>query len=126
LPEIKLGLIPGCGGTQRLPRLIGESRALEMLLTGRVVEAEEALRIGLVDRLVERPIEDAKAFAQQWIAHGLVAVRAIMAAVRGAQLPIEQGLAEEAGQLAIADASADATEGKTAFLQKRAAVFRDR
>ena len=72
LPEIKLGLIPGYGGTQRLPRVIGEARALEMILTGRTVPAEEAERIGLVNRLVDGdPIEAGLAFAREFTGYSL-------------------------------------------------------
>src|SRR5882724_6889360 len=76
LPEIKLGLIPGYGGTQRLPRLIGEARALEMIMTGRTIGAEEAERIGLVNRLIEGdPIEAGLAFAREFAPFGLPALR---------------------------------------------------
>src|SRR6266567_1312304 len=85
LPEIKLGLIPGYGGTQRLPRLVGESRAIEMILTGRTVEAAEALRIGLVNRLVEGdPIEAGLAFAREFTGYSLPALGFTRAAVKRA------------------------------------------
>jgi len=94
LPEIKLGLIPGYGGTQRLPRLIGEARALELIMTGRTANAEEALRLGLVNRIVEPPLLDAAfAFAREFSSHGLLALQFAREAVqRAASTTLAEGL----------------------------------
>ncbi len=127
LPEIKLGLIPGYGGTQRLPRLIGEARALEMILTGRAVMAEEALQIGLVNRLVDGDlIEAGKSFAREMTGFSLPALGFAREAVRrGLAAPLEQGLEIEADLNTLAFQTADAVEGMTAFLEKRKPIFRD-
>ena len=127
LPEIKLGLIPGYGGTQRLPRLIGEARALEMVLTGRAVMAEEALTIGLVNRVVDGDlIEAGKNFAREMTGYSLPALRFARAAIRrGLATSLEQGLEIEADLNTLAFQTADAMEGMTAFLEKRKPVFRD-
>jgi enoyl-CoA hydratase len=128
LPEIKLGLIPGYGGTQRLPRLIGEARALEMILTGRTVEAEEAERIGLVSRIVDGDLIEAGAvFARQMTGYSLTALALARDAVhRGLALPLAQGLEVEADLNTLAFQTDDAMEGMTAFLEKRQPKFRDR
>jgi enoyl-CoA hydratase len=127
LPEIKLGLIPGYGGTQRLPRLIGEARALEMILTGRTVEAEEAERIGLVNRVVEGDlIEAGKCFAREMTSYSLQAMGLARDAVRrGLAFPLKEGLEIEADLNTLAFQSADAVEGMMAFLEKRKPMFRD-
>jgi enoyl-CoA hydratase len=127
LPEIKLGLIPGYGGTQRLPRLIGEARALEIILTGRTIEAEEAERIGLVNRIVEGDLIDAgKKFAREMTGYSLRALGFARDAVhRGLATSLKDGLEIEADVNTLAFQTADATEGMTAFLEKRKPVFRD-
>jgi enoyl-CoA hydratase len=127
LPEIKLGLIPGYGGTQRLPRLIGEARALEMILTGRTVMAEEAERIGLVHRLIDGDLFEAgKSLARELTCYSLPALRLARDAVRrGLATSLGEGLAIEADLNALAFQTADAVEGMTAFLEKRKPVFRD-
>lgn len=128
LPEIKLGLIPGYGGTQRLPRLVGEARALEMILTGRTVTADEALSIGLVNRIAEGDLVEAGlSFAREMSGYSLCALALARQAVhRGLQTSLQQGLAIEAEFNAAVFQTADAAEGMTAFLDKRKPVFRDR
>jgi enoyl-CoA hydratase len=128
LPEIKLGLIPGYGGTQRLPRVIGEARALEMIMTGRTIGAEEAERIGLVNRLVDGdPIEAGLAFAREFAQFGLPALRFAREAVqRALDLPIAEGLKVEADLSTLAYRTRDAEEGMAAFLEKRKPRFEDR
>ncbi|MFS0736622.1 enoyl-CoA hydratase-related protein [Sphingomonas sp. 1P06PA] len=127
LPEIKLGLIPGYGGTQRLPRLIGEALALEMILTGRTVGAEEAERIGLINRIVAAPALDAAiAFAGQFTGYSLLAARFAREAVqRAAMTTLAEGLRIEADLSTLAYRTADAEEGMRAFLEKRPARFED-
>jgi enoyl-CoA hydratase len=127
LPEIKLGLIPGYGGTQRLPRLIGEARALEMIMLGRAVTAEEAERIGLVNRIIEGdPIEAALGFASQFSGYSLLALGFARDAVtRALDVPIHEGLKIEADLSTLAFSTSDAEEGMAAFTEKRKASFRD-
>ena len=129
LPEIRLGLIPGYGGTQRLPRLIGEARALEMIMTGRTVGAEEAERIGLVNRLIEGkdPLAEAIAFAREFSQFSLPVLGFAREAVRRAlDNPISEGLRIETDLGTLAFQTADAAEGTAAFVEKRKPVFEDR
>ena len=127
LPEIKLGLIPGYGGTQRLPRLIGEARALEMIMTGRTVDAEEACRVGLVNRLIDGdPLEAGLAFARELTGFSLATLEFARAAVRrAAGLSLSEGLKAEAELSTLAYRTADAEEGMAAFVEKRKPDFRD-
>lgn len=127
LPEIKLGLIPGYGGTQRLPRLIGEAQAMEMILTGRTVDASEAVSIGLVNRIVEAPALDAAfAFAREFTGYSRLALQFAREAVRrAADLSLAQGLDLEADLSTLAYRTEDAAEGMRAFLEKRPARFRN-
>ncbi len=127
LPEVKLGLIPGYGGTQRLPRLVGTGRALELVMTGRSVGAEEALAMGLVNRIVQGPgLDAAKAYAREFSGHGLRALQFAREAVqRGADLPLHEGLRLEADLSTLAYRTSDAEEGMQAFVEKRKPVFRD-
>jgi len=128
LPEIKLGLIPGYGGTQRLPRTIGEARALELILSGRTLEAEEALRIGLVHRIADGDALDAAiAFARGFSGYGLPALRLARDAVRRAlDVPLHEGLKIEADLNTLAFQTQDAVEGMNAFMEKRKPKFQDR
>lgn len=127
LPEIKLGLIPGYGGTQRLPRLIGEARAMEMILLGRTVLADEALRIGLVHRLVDGDVVDAAlSFAREFTSYSLLAQAFAREAVsRATDVPLNEGMKIEADLSTLAFGTADAAEGMAAFVGKRKSVFRD-
>jgi enoyl-CoA hydratase len=127
LPEIKLGLIPGYGGTQRLPRMIGEARALDMILLGRTVSAEEAERIGLVHRLVDgAAVDGAMALMRDFASYSLVALGLARDAVtRALDVPVHEGLKIEADLSTLAFSSADAREGMAAFTEKRKAVFKD-
>jgi enoyl-CoA hydratase len=128
LPEIKLGLIPGYGGTQRLPRVIGEGRALDLVMTGRQIDAEEALRIGLVTHVFEGDaVEAGIAFARRFTGFGLPALRYAREAVRRAHdVPIHEGLKIESDINTLSFQTEDAREGIEAFEQKRAARFKDR
>jgi len=127
LPEIKLGAIPGYGGTQRLPRVVGEARALEMTMTGRTVEAEEAERIGLVSRIVEGdPILAAVGFAREFSGYSLpVLALAREAVMRAGDTPVSEGLKIEADLNTLAFQTEDVIEGMNAFVEKRKAVFKD-
>ena len=131
-PEIKLGLIPGYGGTQRLPRVVGEARALEMVMTGRTVDAEEALRIGLVNRLIENNQEgDALAagvaFAREFSGYSLPVLQFARDAVkRAGETPLHEGLKIEADLATLAFQTQDAVEGMAAFAEKRKAQFKDK
>jgi enoyl-CoA hydratase len=127
LPEIKLGLIPGYGGTQRLPRMIGEARALDMILLGRTVSADEAERIGLVHRLVDgAAVDGAMALVRDFASYSLVALGLARDAVtRALDVPVYEGLKIEADLSTLAFSSADAEEGMAAFTEKRKAVFKD-
>ena len=128
LPEIKLGLIPGYGGTQRLPRVVGEARALELIMSARTVDAEEAERIGLVHRVVEGDVlAGAMAFARSFSAYGLPALKLARDAVKRAlDVPLHEGLKLEADLNTLAFQTEDAVEGMNAFMQKRKPQFKDR
>jgi enoyl-CoA hydratase len=127
LPEIKLGLIPGYGGTQRLPRLVGEACALELIMTGRSITAPEALAMGLISRVVEGDIiGEGVSFAREFSGFGLQALDFARAAVtRALDLPLSEGLKIEADLSTLAYRTADAEEGMAAFIEKRKPKFRD-
>jgi enoyl-CoA hydratase len=128
-PEINLGLIPGYGGTQRLSRLVGRGRALELLLRGHQIDAAEALRIGLVDRVVPGAelMAAALALAMELAAKAPVAARAILEAVhKGLQMPFAEGQAYEATLFGLVATTEDMQEGTRAFLEKRRPAFKGR
>ena len=125
-PEVKLGLIPGYGGTQRLPRLVGRGRALQLLLTGEMIDANEAYRIGLVNRVV--PAADllpaANDVMRAMLANAPLAIAAVIEVVnRGYDATLEDALALEATAFGVLAATDDKREGTRAFLEKRAARF---
>jgi enoyl-CoA hydratase len=125
-PEVKLGICPGYGGTQRLARLIGAGRALQLLITGETIDAAEAYRIGLVNRVVaaDALIASATELLQQILANGPLAVAACIQAVTlGLDMSLEAGLALEAGNFGLLAATSDMREGMKAFLEKRPAEF---
>jgi len=125
-PEVKLGLIPGYGGTQRLPRLIGKGRAVEMIISGRMVGAEEALQMGLVNKVVppEQVLEEAEKMLRAILTMGPLAVRlAIEAVDQGCDMSLEDGFKLEANLFGLVAASADKAEGTKAFLEKREPDF---
>lgn len=128
-PEVKLGLVPGGGGTQRLPRLVGRGRALQLILTGGMISAEEAYRIGLVNEVVPAVdlISRAEAILNEIAANGPVAVRlALEAANKGLETSQAEGLALEASYFGLTAGTEDKAEGTAAFLEKRAPRFRGR
>jgi len=128
-PEVKLGLVPGYGGTQRLPRLCGKGVAHELILTGEMITAEEALRVGLVNRVVESAelLATAEAIAKKIIANAPLAVKYALEAVeRGLEMPQEEGLYLEATLFGLCCATQDMREGTRAFLEKRPPKFEGR
>ena len=125
-PEVKLGLIPGYGGTQRLPRLVGKGRALQLLLTGEMIDAQEAWRIGLVNRVVPAAelLPAATAMLQAILANGPLAVAHCIEVVNvGYDLPMSDAMTVEATAFGLLAATDDKREGTRAFLDKRAAKF---
>ncbi len=127
-PEIKLGLIPGYGGTQRLPRVVGEARALELIMTGRTVDAEEAARIGLVNRLIDGDaLAQGIAFAREFSGYSLPVLGFAREAVtRALDNPVGEGLRIEADLSTLAFRTEDAAEGMAAFIAKRKPRFKDK
>lgn len=127
LPEVSLGIIPGYGGTQRLPRLVGKGVALDLILSAEMLTATDALRAGLVSRVF--PLADLKAGAEKLartiLSRGPLALRSALAAVhQGLEMPQDQGLQYEAALFGLLAASQDMQEGMGAFLEKRAAHFK--
>jgi enoyl-CoA hydratase len=126
LPEIKLGIIPGYGGTQRLAREIGAGRALEMILSGRSLDAQDANQVGLVNRVCEKDalVSEAASLANEIVQLAPLAIRAVLeSVVRGLEMPLAEGLELEANLFAKLFASNDMREGTRAFLEKRKPVF---
>src|SRR5271166_6124888 len=126
-PEVKLGIIPGYGGTQRLARLCGKGVAQELCLAGEMISAEEALRIGLVNHVYELAelLPAAEALAKKIIANAPLSVKYCMEAIeRGVEMPQEEGLFLEATLFGLCCATEDMREGTKAFLEKRAAAFK--
>jgi enoyl-CoA hydratase len=126
-PEVKLGLVPGYGGTQRLPRLVGKGRALQLLMTGEIIDSAEALRIGLVNKVV--PAADLMKTTQEMmktmLANAPLALAGCIEMVNGGyDIPLDDALIREAGKFAELAATEDKREGTTAFLAKRAAAFK--
>lgn len=125
-PEVKLGIMPGYGGTQRLPRLVGKGIAMQLVLTGEMISAQEAHRIGLVNEVVAAAelIPRAEAIAQKIIANAPLAIQYTLEAVnRGMEMPLAEGLFLEATLFGVCCATEDKKEGTTAFLEKRPAHF---
>jgi enoyl-CoA hydratase len=128
-PEARLGIIPGYGGTQRLPRLVGKGIANQLLLTGEMISAQEAHRIGLVNEVITSAdlIPRAEAIAQTIIANAPLAVQYTLEAVnKGMEMPLAEGLYLEATLFGLACATEDKKEGTAAFLEKRTAQFKGR
>jgi enoyl-CoA hydratase len=126
LPEVGLGIIPGYGGTQRLPRIVGLGHALELITTARIIDAAEALRIGLVNRVFSQSelLPACEKIAGEILSRGALAIGyALDAAIRGMETDLLQGLEREAGHFGLLAATADMHEGLKAFLEKRKPNF---
>jgi enoyl-CoA hydratase len=126
LPEVGLGIIPGYGGTQRLPRIVGLGHALELIATARVIDAAEALRIGLVNRVLPQSelLPHCEKVAGEILSRGPLAVRAAMdAAISGLETDLAHGLDQESTSFGLLSATADMREGLKAFLEKRKPTF---
>ena len=127
LPEVGLGIIPGYGGTQRLPRLVGPGIAAELIMSGRRVKADEAEKLGIVNHVVpqEELLSEAENLARSILSNGPLAVAAALECIqRGMQLPLDQGLRFESGRFGYMAATDDMHEGLNAFLEKRPAAFK--
>jgi len=128
-PEINLGIIPGWGGTQRLPRLIGQAKATEWILTGDVFSAQDALKLGLVNHVVpqDQVLKVAKDLARKLAGKGAVAIAQSLHAIEaGLEGSLDEGLGKEASAFGVVAATADSKEGVNAFLEKRQPKFQDR
>lgn len=127
LPEVKLGIFPGAGGTQRLPRLIGESRAKELIFKGEPISAAEAYRVGLVNQVAKQGqgVETALAFVEPFLTRSLATLALAKAAIQqGLDMTLEMGLNHEARLFGEAFRTRDGREGIQAFIEKRSPVFR--
>jgi enoyl-CoA hydratase len=125
-PEVKLGIVPGYGGTQRLPRLVGRGAALRLLLTGELIGAAEAHRLGLVDQVVapEALLETATALLRAMLANAPLALAGCIEVLdRGADTTLEDGCTIESDHFGLLSSTSDMREGMRAFLEKRAPVF---
>jgi enoyl-CoA hydratase len=125
-PEAKLGIAPGYGGSVRLPRLVGKGRALELLLTGQMIDAAEAYRIGLVNRVVpaDRLLAEAETMLRTMLENGPLALRVCIEAVDSAlETTLDEGLLLEANYFGLLASTSDMREGMAAFLEKRKADF---
>jgi enoyl-CoA hydratase len=128
-PEVKLGLGPGYGGTVRLPRLVGKGRALELLLTGATIDAQEAYRIGLVNRVVpaDQLLPESEQLLKAILEQAPIAVRLVLEAVEtGLDLTVDEALLLEANHFGLLSSTADMREGTAAFLARRKAEFKGR
>jgi enoyl-CoA hydratase/carnithine racemase len=128
-PEINLGIIPGWGGTQRLPRLVGRGKAIELILTGDMIRAQEAYSIGLVNKVVPAGavVKEARGLARKIASKSrLPTAAALRAVVSGADVPITEGLKIETEEFVGLQDTEDALEGVSAFIEKRQAQFKDR
>ena len=126
-PESKLGILPGYGGTQRLPRLVGKGRAMQLLMTGEMIDANEAYRIGLVNKVVPgaQLMDEARNILRTILGNGPLAVALCIEAIdRGLQMSLEEGLILEANHFGLLAATEDMREGMKAFLEKRAPNFK--
>jgi enoyl-CoA hydratase len=126
-PESKLGLLPGYGGTQRLARLVGKGRATQLLITGEMIDAAEAYRIGLVNKVVaaDQLMNEARTMMKTILANGPLAVALCIEAIdRGLQMSLEEGLILEANHFGLLAATDDMREGTRAFMEKRAPGFK--
>jgi enoyl-CoA hydratase len=129
LPEVTLGIHPGFGGTQRLPRLVGSAKAKELIFTGEMIDAQEAKAIGLVNKVVpkDKLMDEAKDLANKILKNGQIAIRLVKSAINaGLNVPLDKGLAYEAETQGLAFATEDKSEGLSAFLEKRKPNFKDK
>jgi enoyl-CoA hydratase len=129
LPEVKLGIIPGYGGTLRLPRIVGKGRALELMLSAEMIDAQEAYRIGLANRVVPQAelVEATRKLMTTILRNGPVAVGlAIECTTRGMEMSVDDGLALESNLFGLLASTEDMREGMNAFLEKRKAEFKNR